>query len=206
MEIDLEAAYETTVKGLYSEIVHFISRAQVTMNEEQADELFRLRAAGRDIVEAIKDTKHMHKNLTRYIASDNADIRAEYNKIRVQVGEVLRRLGEAREGGGDPSVILSFDTLRVEMEEEDSTRNGALESLIRDGRITAAMATSLMNDATYAYDVTKNLVQLGEALFATGDLALRQAERDIALTEEEIDEVRSSLEQAKSPTLGRNPE
>ncbi len=59
------------------------------------------------------------------------------------------------------------------------------------------MATSLMNDATYAYDVAKNLVQLGRVLFATGDLAMRQAEEDVALTEEEIEEVRSSLEEAK---------
>ncbi|MCG6966760.1 MAG: Na/Pi symporter [Chromatiaceae bacterium] len=197
IEIDLDAEYETTVKGLYGEIVNFISRAQVTMNEQQSDELFRLRAAGRDIVEAIKDTKHMHKNLARYIVADNAGIRDEYNKIRVQLGEVLRRLGEAREHGDDASVILSFDTLRVEMEQEDSTRNGKLESLIRDKMITPSMATSLMNDATYAYDVAKNLVQLGEVLFATGDSGLRQAERDMALTEEEIDDVRSGLGKAK---------
>ena len=36
------------------------------------------------------------------------------------------------------------------------------------------MATSLMNDATYAYDVAKNLVQMGEVLFATGDTALKE--------------------------------
>jgi len=195
--IDLDDEYNTTVKGLYSEIVNFISRAQVTMNEEQSNALFALRAAGRDIVEAIKDTKHMHKNLVRYVASENPAIRDEYNKIRVQLGEVLRRLGEAREQGDDPSVILSFDTLKVEMEDQDSTRNGVLESLIREGSITANMATSLMNDATYAYDVAKNLVQMGEVLFATGDTALKDAERDIALTEEEIEEIRSGLDEAR---------
>ncbi len=98
MPIDLDEEYNASVKGLYGEIVHFISRAQATMNEEQADELFRLRAAGRDIVEAIKDTKHMHKNLVRYIATDNADIRNEYNRIRVQLGEVLRRIGRGAAG------------------------------------------------------------------------------------------------------------
>ena len=180
MPIDLDEEYNTSVKGLYSEIVHFISRAQTTMNEQQADELFRLRAAGRDIVEAIKDTKHMHKNLVQYIATDNAAIRQEYNRIRVQLGEVLRRLSEAQQDEEGTSV-LSFDTLKVEMEEEDTTRNGMLESLIRDKKITAAMATSLMNDSAYAYDVAKNLVQLGEVLFAKGDLALRHAEQAIAL-------------------------
>jgi phosphate:Na+ symporter len=197
IEIDLEAEYDATVKGLYGDIVNFISRAQVSMNEEQADELFALRAAGRDIVEAIKDTKHMHKNLTQYIRADNPDIRAEYNKIRVQLGEVLRRLHEASTGEDDGSVVLSFDALKVELEENDSTRNGTLESLIRHEKITPAMATSLMNDATYAYDVAKNLVQMGEVLFSSGDLAMKQAEREVALTGDELEEVRAALEDAK---------
>lgn len=198
IEIDLQTAYNATVKGLYSDIVHFISRAQVSMDEDQVDELFALRAAGRDIVEAIKDTKHMHKNLVQYIRSDNADIRAEYNKIRVQLGEVLRRLGEASAGSDDASAVLSFDALKVELEENDSTRNGTLESLIRHGRISPAMATSLMNDAAYAYDVARNLVQMGEALFSSGDLAMKQAEREVALTEDELEEVRAALELAKN--------
>jgi len=197
IDIDLDAEYNATVKGLYGEIVNFISRAQLTMNEEQSNALFALRAAGRDIVEAIKDTKHMHKNLARYIASDNVQIREQYNKIRVQLGEVLRRLGEVREEGEDMSAVLSLDTLKVEMEEEDTTRNGVLEALIRDNKITPAMATSLMNDATYAYDVAKNLVQLGEVLFTTGGPAMKQAERDMALTEDEIDEVRSALRETE---------
>ena len=197
IEIDLDAGYNATVKGLYSEIVDFISRAQVSMNEEQSDELFALRAAGRDIVEAIKDTKHMHKNLTQYIRADNPKIRAEYNKIRVQLGEVLRQLHEASTQPDDPSAVLSFDALKVELEESDSTRNGALEALIRNDEITPAMATSLMNDAAYAYDVAKNLVQMGEVLFSSGDLAMKETEREIALTEEEIDEVRATLEEAK---------
>ena len=197
IEIDLDAEYNATVKGLYSDIVDFISRAQVSMNEEQSNELFALRAAGRDIVEAIKDTKHMHKNLSQYIRSDNADIRGEYNKIRVQLGEVLRRLSEASAEPDDPSAVLSFDALKVELEESDSTRNGQMESLIRNSKITPAMATSLMNDAAYAYDVAHNLIQMGEVLFASGDVGMKTVGREIALSEDEIAEVQATLEEAK---------
>jgi phosphate:Na+ symporter len=197
IEIDLDAEYRATVKGLYSDIVDFISRAQVSMSKEQVDELFALRAAGRDIVEAIKDTKHMHRNLVQYLRSGNPEIREEYNKIRLQLGEVLRELHTAGSVADDPSAVLSFDALKVELEESDSTRNGTLESLIRQNKITPAMATSLMNDAAYAYDVAKNLIQMGEVLFASGDIEMKQAERDVALTEEEIEEVRKTLEEAK---------
>jgi phosphate:Na+ symporter len=189
LPIDIDAEYDRNVKGLYSAIVDFISRAQTRMTPEQADELFQIRAAGRDIVEAIKDTKHMHKNLASYIVSDNDNIRAEYNQIRMQLGMALRRLAEAQEKQDDPTAILSLDAIKLEMEENDTTANGILEVLIRENSITAEMATSLMNDSAYAYDVAKNLVQMGEVLFATGDQALKEAERSIVLDPDEVDEV-----------------
>lgn len=194
--INIDAEYEKNVKGLYSEIVNFTSRAQSTMEADQADELFALRAAGRDIVEAIKDTKHMHKNLSQYIVSDNEHIRAEYNRIRSYLGSVLRRLGVVQQEGDDPTSVLSLDIMKVEMEENDTTVNGTLESLIREESITPHMATSLMNDAAYAYDVTKNLVQMGEVLFATGMQSMKDAERLIALDDEEIAEL---LERDNNP-------
>ncbi|MBL3527294.1 MAG: Na/Pi cotransporter family protein [gamma proteobacterium endosymbiont of Lamellibrachia anaximandri] len=196
MPVDIDAEYEKNVKGLYSEIVNFTSRAQSTMEPELADELFALRAAGRDIVEAIKDTKHMHKNLSQYIVSDNDHIRAEYNRIRSYLGSVLRRLGVVQQEGDDPTSVLSLDIMKVEMEENDTTVNGTLESLIREESITPHMATSLMNDAAYAYDVTKNLVQMGEVLFATGMQSMKDAERLIALDDEDIAEV---LERGNNP-------
>ena len=47
--IDFDEEYEKSIKGLYSDIVKFISSAQSNMTPEQSDELFRLRAAGRDV-------------------------------------------------------------------------------------------------------------------------------------------------------------
>ena len=61
------------------------------------DELFALRAAGRDIVEAIKDTKHLQKNLSTYMVSDNEPIRREYDRIRVHLAVVLRELDQVRQ-------------------------------------------------------------------------------------------------------------
>ena len=189
MPIDIDEEYNQNVKGLYSAIVNFISRANLNMTPGQTDELFRLRAAGRDIVEAIKDTKHMHKNLKEYIVSDNDDIRAEYNSIRIQLGEVLRRLGEARNEPDDPTTVLSLDAIRLQMEESDSTANGILEVLIRENRITPQMATSLMNDSAYAYDVAKNLVQMGEVLFSSHDPEQRDIDHELALSDEETEQM-----------------
>lgn len=185
MAIDIEEEYTGTVKGLYGAIVDFISRANSSMAPEQADELFRLRAAGRDIVEAIKDTKHMHDNLSTYIKSENSYIRSEYNKIRAGLALVLRRLEWARKDPDDVTSFLALDLVDVEITEHDTRMNRTVESLIRDHRIDAHMATSLMNDAAYAYDVAKNLVQMGKVLFARGSSAMKDAERSLLLDEDE---------------------
>jgi len=63
IEIDIDETYERNIKALYAAIVSFISKAQVQFTSEHAEELYALRNAGRNIVEAIKDVKHMRKNL-----------------------------------------------------------------------------------------------------------------------------------------------
>ena len=186
--IDIDNEYSRNVKGLYGDIVAFISRAQIQMTSEQGDELFELRSVGRNIVEAIKDIKHLHKNLSAYIISDNQYIRDEYNRIREHLMSVLRSLEEAKDGGD----ILSLDNLKLEMKLNDTTANGMLEILIHENRISSEMATSLMNDTSYAYDIMKNLLQMGEVLFATGDLDMKAVERSLALDDNEMQEILNS--------------
>ena len=101
----------------------------------------------------------------------------------------MRSLEQIRKQGDDPAMIMSLDGLKLEMAQSDITINGMLEKLIRENKITANMATSLMNDATYATDVAKNLIQMGETLFAIGDYDLKEAERTIALTDTELKDI-----------------
>lgn len=188
IDVDIDADYSGDIKVLYSQIVDFISRAQVNMDAELAEELFRLRAAGRDVVEALKGTKHMHKNLTRYMNADNLAVRDEYDKMRVRLAEILKRMNEVR-GEDDAAVVLSLDALKVQMDEDDSVANGMLDRLIREDKINGEMATSLMNDSAYAYDISTKLISMGGVLFALGDLAQKEAERSIALDEDEVDKL-----------------
>lgn len=187
--IDFDQAYDQSIKSLYGEIIQFISRAQVSMKSEQANQLFMLREAGRDIVEAIKDTKHMYKNLARYINADNPHIRSEYNRLRIQLAMLMRELSHIQTDQEEPPTILSFDSLKLYMEINDSTRNGKLEQLIRDELLTAQMATSLMNDSNYAYSIAKKLIHVGEVLFVDSSSSMKATERVISLTDEEMQEI-----------------
>ena len=188
IEFDIDDIYGRKVKVLYNAIVEFTSRSQGQLPQEHMERIYVLREAARDIVEAIKDVKHMRKNLVAYILSDNASIKGEYNKIRAQLGEILRELNLLRESGEDADLV-ALDGLRLQMEENDSTLNGDLDRLIREGRITAPMATSLMNDSSYAYDVARNLITAGESLFGPRDLGMQQAARDMELDEDELNDL-----------------
>ncbi|MCU7884699.1 MAG: Na/Pi symporter, partial [Candidatus Thiodiazotropha sp. (ex Lucinoma annulata)] len=108
IKIDIDEEYNKSIKDLYSSIIMYISKAQTVMTPEQNDELFVIRAACRDIVEAIKDTKHLHKNMSHYVSSDNEYIRTEYNNIRMFLGSVLRRLAVVRDDNDNPTAILSL--------------------------------------------------------------------------------------------------
>ena len=196
-DFDIDENYDRSVKELFGEIVQFISRAQATMSPEQSEELFMLRAAGRDIVEAIKDTKHLQKNLSQYLGSDNEEIRKEYDQIRSSLASVLRELDAVRQRGDDSTAVLSLDSLKVAMRKYDQGLDYRLNTLIREDLISAPMSISLMNDNGYAYDVTQNLIQMGEALFSTGERRLREAERSISLDKGELDEILQNSENSK---------
>jgi len=186
--IDINTQYTETVKGLYSQIIDYISRTQTHLTAEQTDELFGLRSAGQDIVEVIKDISHLRKNLDKYLVSPNPAIKREYAEIRTQLASILHTLAVVREQGNDSTAILSLDELQHEARERHHRLTGKMDKLIRNNQITAEMATSLMNDSHYAYDAAINLIEIGRLLFSTGDINIRSAERALSLEEHEIEE------------------
>ncbi|MCM8857090.1 MAG: Na/Pi symporter [Candidatus Thiodiazotropha sp.] len=196
IDIDIDEIYGRNVKVLYGSIIGYISEAQTQITSDYSEDLYSLRLAGRYIVEALKDVKHLRKNLATYMVSDNEHIRAEYNKFRLQIGNILRELGDLREQSEDPNniTILNLDALKAEIEEIDVVANGSLDHLIRENLITEEMATSIMNDSAYTFDISKNLIDMAEILFAARALDLREAERDIALNEEELEEIIEEVE------------
>lgn len=203
--LDIDDRYQRSVKALYSHIVEFISAAQSSMSPEQSNELFALRAAGRDIVEAIKDTKHLQKNLAQYAASENAFIRHEYDHIRANLARALRSLDAVRRQGDDSGAILSLDAIKVAMKRHDRELDEKLNQLIREQQISAHMSISLMNDSGYAYHIIKNLVKMGEVLFSTGESSLREAERSVSLDEAELEELLHTPAQTEPERSDENP-
>ena len=189
IEEDIDDLYERKLKALYGAIVEFIIHTRSGYSEGRLrEELNRIRQAGQDIIEAVKGVKHLRKNLTRFMQSDNADIKREYDKLRRLVVRVLRKIEALRrQDDHDLSdAIMSLDRLKLEIEEKTEKISNGLDELIRKNRIDVQMATSLMNDISYCREICWNLIEAGTVLFSESDLDEKAAMRTIALDEHEI--------------------
>lgn len=186
IELDVDEAYLTKVKALHSAIIEFISRAHPQLDSNQADQLFELRNAAVLIVQCVKDIKHLHKNMSRYIPSDNEHIRSNYNKLRVTIALVLQQLHAMKQGTSDTGDVLIFDEFKMQIEQENLMIGGKIDDLIREGHLEAGIATSLMNDAGYARNIVWNLSKIGDALFASQDADTRAVEFLLKLDDDEI--------------------
>lgn len=196
IDFDLDRVYTYKVKSLYAAILDFVSKAQTQLPPDYADVLFELRDACHGIAICVKDIKLMRDNVSTYIASDNPDIRDQYNAIRVELASIMRRIHVLGESDEEDRDVLALDAFKVAADEDNAVATGVMDRLIREGRITATMGTSLMNDLGYARDVVWRLAEVGKALFGAHDVASKEAERTIALTEEELEEIRLSTEEA----------
>lgn len=185
--IDIDLFYNRWIKDLYGEIIDFSTKTQSSMPPEYIEELYKLRLANRDIVEAIKDTKHLQKNLLKYTFARNEHIKEEYNNIRKGLAELLRNINIIATTEEEDVIILLLSKAKIHAQKYDIITNGTLDKLIRKGLITNQMATSLMNDSDYALRISKNLIAMAEVLFIDIHSDLKKLHEEMGISEEEVD-------------------
>lgn len=187
--IDIDAFYNHKIKGIYGEIIDFSTRAQSNMSPKDIEVLYKLKLANRDLVEAVKDTKHLQKNLIKYSNSANAHIKEQYDHIRKNLAELLRNINIVATTDEEDVILLLLSKAKVHTEKYDILANGTLDRLIREGLITNEMATSLMNDSAYAYDISKNLIAMAEVTFINRNTNTEQINEEMAMNAEDIKEI-----------------
>lgn len=186
----IDDAYERSIKGIYSAIIEFISQARFGWAVAQSDRLYWLREANLKLVEAVKDMKHLQKNLLKQHRSANRDLAGEYRRIRYQIALVIRELEKIRQNAvTDELPLLSLDMLKASNKEQRRTAMETIENLIRERKISATAGTSLLNDNAYLYDIQVNLIGMAETAFVNYRDKSVKAEQELALTDHELLEV-----------------
>lgn len=172
------------------------------MSREQNNEVFELRSAGRGMLESIKNTQHLHKNLSHYLNDSNPYIREEYNKIRYRLGTILRSLSEMQKDTDENRTIVpTLEAMRVGIMEADRQFFIDIDQHIREKHITGKMATSLMNDNSYTNNIANSLLDVGTILFKSRDSEMYEVEQSLMLDDQETADAvatRKIVEKARS--------
>ncbi len=164
-KVDIDEFYNRKIKGIYGEIIDFSTKAQSNMTPNDIDQLYNLKLANKDIVEAVKDTKHLQKNLILYSNNTNQHIREQYTNMRRDLVALLRNIDVISKTKEEEEILILLSKAKLHAQKYDFISNGTLDNLIRKSLITNEMATSLMNDSSYAYDISKKLVSMAEILY-----------------------------------------
>ncbi len=165
IDINIDKFYTNKIKGIYSDIVHFATMAQENMSEEQNRKVYYYKLAAKEIVEAVKDTKELQKNIDHFLKNKNEFIQLEYNNIREKIAEMLNKIQNIRNKEDDVEVLTKVEFLKQEMAELNIVETGKIDKLIRENKIDSKMATSLINDSSYAYDISRRLIEIATTLW-----------------------------------------
>ena len=164
----IKGLYIRHIKGIYADIIHFAGALEGTLPKQQAQELFALKVACRNFVQAIKHVKHIYKNMGLYIESDNEQIRHQYNQLRLCLASVLKLVDILGFRRNYDHIREHAAQLKLELHEQDRQTNSTLNNLIKSEQVDSYMASSLLNDSAHVHDACTSLID-GAVIMLTRD-------------------------------------
>jgi len=165
IKTDINIFYDEKIKDIYSQIIHYATLSQENMDEEQKNRIYELKVSSRDIVEMVKYVKEIQKNVNLYLKDSNLVIRGEYNFLREEIAKTIDIINKIRNLEDDLDILATVEILHKDTNSLDLIQNGRVDSLIRDNSINQKMATSLINDSSFAYSISHKLIHVASALW-----------------------------------------
>ena len=175
--LDAEQLYQRYIKGVYGDLLSFMGRLDTPLDDDQQHFWMSCQVAALQLVDAVKDAKHLQKNLGHYLRGEPSPVRDAYVELRRHLLEALREMRALNQSElpGD----LWRDRLRWLDEQAaqfDATYRKQLFEAIRNRQLDGLQTSSLMNDLGYASRIIqslRNALLLGEGQELTRQL--RQA-------------------------------
>ncbi|SUA44638.1 Na/Pi-cotransporter II-related protein [Neisseria zoodegmatis] len=149
LHLDAQAYYESQIKPLYSELLDFTSKIDIE-GDDQNQELTTAHMAAFQMVEIVKESKHLQKNLQRYLQEPDSAAARDYIRLRKHLFKTLvlfrqiTALPVHSEKWQEQVALLSKHVDSLE-----TFRGRALVKL-RNKQISGWETSSLMNDINYA--------------------------------------------------------
>ncbi|HHX35781.1 MAG TPA: Na/Pi cotransporter family protein [Gammaproteobacteria bacterium] len=163
--LDAEELYQRHIKGVYSDLLGFMSRLDAELDEEHQQFWMTCQVVALQLVDAVKDAKHLQKNMGRYLRDDGALVHNHYLDLRRHLMWVLRQVREVGRLDLPDDVWRSrLDWVDGQSSKFDADFRHRIFSEVRSQQLDNLQASSLMNDLGYASRITqslRNVLQLG---------------------------------------------
>lgn len=155
--LDAKELYQTHIKGVYSDLLGFMSRLNIELDEEQQKFWMTCHMVALQLVDAVKNAKHLQKNLYRYLRDDSIFARNLYLDLRRHVFWVLRQASElSRTDLTDEQSLQALAKINSETEHFVKEFRHRIFSAIRLQSLNNMQASSLMNDLNYSDRITQS--------------------------------------------------
>jgi len=156
--LDAEQLYQRHIKGVYGDLLSFMSRLEIDLDEAHQHFWISCQLAALQLVDAVKDAKHLQKNLGRYLRQEDSAARQAYVELRRHLLGVLH---EVRELGQLELPDALWDERLRGFDDAAAAFDGAfrrrLFAAVRARHLDGLQASSLMNDLGYASRITQSL-------------------------------------------------
>ncbi|MFQ0812405.1 sodium:phosphate symporter [Brucella anthropi] len=160
---DADLLYRRYIKGVYGDILSFIGKVELPDDQERQAFWMTCQMVALQLVEIVKDAKHLQKNLGFYLRQGDSPVRDNYVELRRYLITVLHDVRVLSRAGAESE---NWEARQKEFADgihlfdvDFSTR---LFALNREGRISGMQLSSLLNDLGYAKRIAKGLNNLLE--------------------------------------------
>lgn len=164
--LEAEALYQRHIKGVYGDLLSFMGRLELPLDEAHRQFWMAGQLAALQLVDAVKDAKHLQKNLGLYLRQDPSTVRAAYVELRGHLLALLHELYElSRLEVSDEAWSARLRMLDDEAAEFDLAYRERLFAMVRQGQLDGLQTSSLMNDLGYVgriFQSLRNVLLLAE--------------------------------------------
>ncbi|MCF6780238.1 Na/Pi cotransporter family protein [Stutzerimonas stutzeri] len=165
--LDADVLYRRHIKGVYSDLLSFMGRMHLPQDEAHQAFWMSCQVVSLQLVDAVKDAKHLQKNLCHYLRQEESVARTSYVELRRHLLETLREL-RALHRAELPETLWRerMQWLDQNAADFDGEFRKRLFMAVRSKQLDGLQTSSLMNDLGYAsriFQSLRNALLLGES-------------------------------------------
>ncbi len=168
IKLDFEQRYEEKIKTLHAAIVEFTAHnATLALPADTVTRLQELRDAAGALVRAVKAIKHMRDNTQRFTTVPHGEITHLYDNLREDIAQILVEIARMESTAPEARMSVWMEEEHAALEEQTRAAVQHVESALQTRRISAADATSFLNDSGYAFEAMRALLDAAQLIYTS---------------------------------------